>query len=154
MIWVLAFIVLIGAGIIWRLAVVAAFWAAIFFVTHLGIVTWTLAHPWRAVLYVAGYFLIGAAWSIAKWWFAETNRVRRAREIFNLGGTRAKSWAEYAEQQKTKVSYHKDDILLWITFWPLNGVWTLLNDPVRRAARRIYDELQGIYQRITDKVWK
>lgn len=153
MIWIVAFLALLAAGVIWRVAVLAAFWAVIYFFTHLGIVTYVVTHPWQTLLYASGYLLVGAAWSVAKWWFAETERVRKAKVRYE-GTRKDKSWSEFAQEQKTDVSDYKSELCFYIAFWPLNGVYTLLNDPVRRAARRIYAELQGVYQRITDRVWQ
>lgn len=154
MLWTVVILALLAAAIIWRVALFAMLWAVIYFFTHLGIVTWVTTHPWQTVLYASGYLLVGAAWSVAKWWFAETNRVRRAKEEFKAGYGGRRTWEEYAKEHKTDVARHKRDLCFYIAFWPLNGAYTLLNDPVRRAARRIYDELQGVYQRITDRVWQ
>lgn len=39
-------------------------------------------------------------------------------------------------------------IINWILYWPLVGVWGLLNNPIRKAARMVYDEMVGIYVKI------
>src|SRR5205823_5639912 len=113
------------------------------------LVTFVRTHPVLTALYVSGYFLAGAAWSIVKWWFAETNRVREARDEFRESRD-IRTWSEFIKNRKSDPTNYKSDIIAWITFWPFSLVWTLLNDPVRRLCRRIYDELQGVYQRITD----
>jgi hypothetical protein len=102
-------------------------------------------HPGLSVLIAVSYFAVGAMWSIVKWWFAETARVRQAKR--ELGETKFRV-------NKTNVNRHRATFLVWIGYWPFSLVWTLLNDPFKRLVRRIYDELQGVYQRITDHVWQ
>lgn len=95
-----------------------------------------------SLLYFAGYFAVGAVWSVIKWWFAEKKRVRKAK---SYGG----NW----KASKTNVTAYRSTLLVWITYWPLSAVWTVLNDPLRRLVTSIYDELQKVYARIADSVW-
>jgi hypothetical protein len=65
-----------------------------------------------------------------------------------------KEWQETIRTRKTLPKLYKHRFLSWIGYWPWSLVWTLINDPLKRIVRRIYYELQGVYQRITDRVWK
>lgn len=115
-----------------------------------------LAHPWQTTAYFSGYFIAGAWWSVIKWWFHETAKVRRLKQDKHLSGRAytAEEMAERLRRGKTNVLNHKSDIYFWIGFWPVNMIWTLIDDPFRRLVHRIADELQGVYQRITDHVWQ
>lgn len=44
---------------------------------------------------------------------------------------------------------NKSRILTWMFYWPFSGIWTIINDPVRRAFQWIYRRLEGVYQKIT-----
>jgi len=44
---------------------------------------------------------------------------------------------------------NKSRILTWMFYWPFSGIWTIINDPVRRAFQWIYKRLEGVYQKIT-----
>jgi hypothetical protein len=140
--------------VLWTAATVAT----LFVLNGLGLPAlfrWVIEHPVLTVTYVLIYIAIGAAWSVVKWWFAETNRLREFKENFARDyGINPEKYAEQLARAKSNPVRYKSDITFWISFWPLSAVYTLLNDPVRRAARRIYAELQGVYQRITDHVWK
>ncbi len=145
------------AVVIWHAGIIAGFGAVWFFLTHLGFVKSVVAHPLLTVGYTAAYFLVGGFWSVVKWWFEETARVRRIRIEFERQLTWPKpetSWETYIIGHKTVVRYHREDFFVWVAFWPFSAVWTLINDPVRRLVRRIVSELQQVYQRITDYVWK
>jgi hypothetical protein len=130
---------------------------------NIRVFSYVWAHPWWSLAFVAGYLAIGGVWSIAKWWFAETNKFRRVKDRFLLDhhvqGTRVpaelhQEWAAIVKAYKTNPANEKSRTLFWISYWPWSLVWTLLNDPLKRAARRIYDELGMVYQRITDYVWQ
>lgn len=125
--------------------------------------TYLWQHVWQAVLAVAGYLVVGSLWSVIKWWFVETSRFNRVKDDFfqfnNLKGQTIPD--EYRERWNNKVAKVKSDprqskarFISWIAYWPWSLVWTLVNDPLKRAVRRIYTELLSTYQRITDHVWK
>jgi len=133
------------------LALVIGAWFAFL---HLAPVKFVVAHPWLTVAYVCGYLAIGAAYSVIKWFLEERDRARTAREEFNRqfvkDGVASRSWADHAARYKTTVSYYTTELILYVTFWPISGAWTLLHDPVTR----IVQELRGVYQRITDYAWR
>lgn len=137
--------------VIWSFAV-GAFLA----IVHIPVFGWIKAHPLLLVSYIAAYFLVGAAWSVIKWWFAETERVRKSKEDFANRSFKKPDdlLQKWLDNAKTNPVRYKGSIIEWITFWPFSAVYTLLNDPVRRLCRRIYHELQQVYQSITDHVWK
>lgn len=49
---------------------------------------------------------------------------------------------------------HKSRITSWIVYWPPVLFWSLLNDPLRRIGRCLYNIMQGIMQHTTDSAWK
>jgi len=111
--------------------------------TSFKVFTYVKENPVQSALALGGYFVIGAVWSVIKWWFAEKARVREAKAEY---GSR---WREH----KTSTARYKSTVLVWIGYWPFSLVWTLLNDPLKRLVHWIYDELLRVYQRITDHVW-
>jgi hypothetical protein len=46
---------------------------------------------------------------------------------------------------------HKALIMSWISYWPLSLIGTLLNNPFRRFWLYVYDQVSGIYDRISKK---
>lgn len=154
MLFILFLVVVAALVILYHAAVFAVIAAVFVFVTHLLWLTYIKDHPLQIALYVAGYFLSGAVWSVIKWWFHETARVRDAKAEYAKYHVGKKTWSEFAEAYKKQAPRYHDDIKWWITLWPLNFLWTLLDDPIRRIARRIYEELRGVYDRITEYVWR
>jgi hypothetical protein len=131
------------------------------FFSNVKVFTYIWAYPVRSVGFLALYLLIGGGWSIGKWWFAETSKFHRVKEEF-LRRKHANAitdelkvdWASTIEREKTNPRDQQSRFLGWIAYWPWSLFWTILNDPLKRAARRVYYELQATYQRITDHVWK
>lgn len=152
-IFILAAILVLLAAIlvlfVWHEAILAIILGSWAWLIGIPLLTWMRSHPWQTVAYVVGYLLTGAIWSLIKWWICERDRFREAKEhwIKYSGG---KTWEQERARQKTLPTSHKDDFLWWIGFWPFSLAYTLLHDPVKR----IYLELQNVYQRITDKVWE
>jgi hypothetical protein len=125
--------------------------------------TWIWQHPGWAVMSVAGYLVAGGGWSIAKWWFEETNSFRKAREAFlwqhGIKGLVIPSefrdrWSAHVQSLKSDPSRQQRRFVAWIGYWPWSLTWTLCNNALKRACRRIYYELLALYQRITDHVWR
>jgi len=52
-----------------------------------------------------------------------------------------------------QVAQHKQQIYLWLCYFPWSLIWTLIDDPVRRAFKWIYGEIRQALQRISDDAW-
>jgi len=48
----------------------------------------------------------------------------------------------------------KARITAWIVYWPPSLFWTLLNDPLRRIGRMIYEGVANILKKTSDSAWK
>lgn len=48
---------------------------------------------------------------------------------------------------------NKERMTTWILYWPTSALWTLLNDPLVRLAKWIYQRLGGIYDGLTQRVF-
>lgn len=76
-------------------------------------------------------------------------------------------WRDYEKSQRFVDSFgqswaiskpllrdHKSRITSWIVYWPPVLFWSLLNDPLRRIGRCLYNMMQGIMQHTTDAAWR
>lgn len=108
------------------------------------------AHPGEIVLGIAAYFVAGAAWSLLKWYFW----LVKLRRQLDAGETYSRVvYTAGLRNFPPNPGDHKSRIMGWIALWPASMLWTLLNDPVRRAAEEIYARLGGTYQRISNRVF-
>lgn len=60
---------------------------------------------------------------------------------------------EYRNLKKPLVSRNKGKIIGWMTYWPWSGLWMLINDPIRRIFRYLYEHISGLLQRMSDRIF-
>lgn len=46
-----------------------------------------------------------------------------------------------------------DGLEAWMAFWPCSVISTLLNDPIRRLFRYLFNLLKSLYQKMADAVF-
>jgi hypothetical protein len=147
-------------------------------VSHINIIGWSIDHPFKLLLYILGYFVIGILWSFVKWWFRVSERVDNhikektnirvnylKKRLFTEAVTidtaipvnlkddwiRHQSCCNYIPE---KASEHKNLIATWITYWPFSLLWSLLHDFIKQVMKKIVTMLQGVYDGITHKIEK
>jgi hypothetical protein len=47
----------------------------------------------------------------------------------------------------------KGKITSWMVYWPWSMIVTLIDDPIRRLFRGIYNAIQGMLQRMSDRAF-
>jgi len=62
-------------------------------------------------------------------------------------------YLELKNGQKPVASKNKKKITAWMAFWPCSVISTLLNDPVRRVFRFLFNLFKGLYQKLADTVF-
>lgn len=139
------------------------------------IVPYVVEHPVLTAMWVGGYFLVGTVWGIVKWWFFVTDnkgRYNQARAEFlqrknvttkEIPENLKKEWKEFVDRASsryedrfvvTPLAYnYKKKILIWMTYWPWSFVWTIINDPIKKLFRRIYEAISSQYQKISDHIF-
>jgi hypothetical protein len=110
-------------------------------------ISFVMANPYRILGWLALYFALGTLWSFAKWWF----HCRAQRDLYNE--YKKDNRGKFNLPHKPSAADSKDMILRWMTFWPWSMIWTLINDPIKKAFREIYSKLQTQFQKIADKAW-
>ena len=116
--------------------------------------------------YVLGYAAFGVATSVFKWWRYVRNNVEKyleAKAEYQSDNGNLTDWARYRDQGRYNAikfifepvaRRHKAVITMWITYWPLVLLWTLINDPVRKAIIFLRDHVMGILERISKNAFK
>jgi hypothetical protein len=145
------------------------------------VVPWVTSHALETVWLVLGYLAIGVAWSFVKWFSFLMNfrdAFREARESY----FRNKNWpvnygmsdeeqAKFREEigsyryglsyqfrgnslsEKPKAAKNKSRITAWMAFWPFSFIGTMINDPLRRVFKILFDAFRSLYQRMSDRVF-
>lgn len=85
----------------------------------------------------------------------------RDYEVTPIPENRKKAWMDYLQHVcsypglvynyatgKLKVSQYKTIITTWIIWWPISGIWFVINDPVRRIANWLFEKFKGLYAKM------
>ena len=133
--------------------------------------TWLGHNPKTAVAAILLYFLLGTAWAVVKWYAFVHQQARRVRSLLldflprhgldSLGQATPeirREWTHHCSirgvsSEPPLIARHKDRILLWMSYWPLSAIWTLINDPVRRIFKMIYHRLGGFLQGVSNRAF-
>ena len=166
-----------GATVLTLLAI-----AAMVGLGNMGVFTWVVAHPLLLIGYILGYLVVGCLYGGGKWWLllrdtadrykaARTEWLEREIELPErkpeykealrtgvLTGNVKTNWIVYFERtnDRTKqpmVNRNKGRIISWMTYWPWSGLWTLINDPIRRTFRFLYGRISSTLQRMSDHMF-
>jgi hypothetical protein len=145
-------------------------------VSNINIIGWSIDHPFKLLLYILGYFIIGILWSFVKWWFRVSERVENhlkdkaeikvnylKKRLFEDAVTidtpipenLKEDWKRYqtcCNYIPERASEHKNLIATWITYWPFSLLWSLLHDFIKQVMKKIVTMLQGIYDGITRRI--
>lgn len=131
------------------------------------------ANPVGGILAVIGYVVIGATWSVGKWWFFVRERRANYQEFRDrfmnenklplgeeIPNGLKKGFKERLARNTDKlidkpvIQEHKARLSTWMTFWPWSMTWTMINDPVKKMFRWVLEQLQGVYQHMADSIFK
>ena len=108
-----------------------------------SILAYVQANPVTIVLGFLGYLFLGTIWSIIKWWLYLTN----LRDVYRERG--------YGyDKSKFSAKQSKERIMNWMMYWPFSGIWTLINDPIKKSFQRIFKGLENRFQKISDNITK
>lgn len=150
------------------------------FVCDLNILGLALTHPGLTALVAGGYFVVGTAWSVVKWFLFALKRKEEyleakehwrvedeQREAFdrdrqNLVKTGPTKWEDSARRAGflnrkgtlvPLVRENKERVMLWMVYWPWSALWTIINDPIKRLFRHIFNMIQDALQVVANRVF-
>jgi hypothetical protein len=130
-----------------------------------------LSHPLHVAYIVGAYFVAGALWSVAKWYFFVRERRRKYNDVrakfLEAKGLPtdgpipdehkeafSKNYDLKEYRNRPRIRDNKAIVTGWLAFWPVSAAWTLLNDPIRRIFEWIYETLHGVYEGISAYVYR
>jgi hypothetical protein len=136
--------------------------------------SYIVANPQAILLWACMYLGLGVLYSVAKWWlyvtdqrwkyddakaaFLESNNLPSDTRI--VGNPElVKKWTAYVSRRadvhpKVSASENKARICGWICYWPWSGLWTMINQPIKRIATVAYRAISKGMQRISDHAFR
>jgi len=128
-------LVLIGAGLLYY------FWGSKEDIT--SIFTYIKENPGNVLVLFGGYLVAGVVWAIVKWYFFLLNK----KEYYK------RSNIPFHRVSIPKASNNKSRIISWMMYWPFSGLWTLINEPIKKAFQLIYRNIEGFFDRMSEKIF-
>jgi len=112
------------------------------------ILTYVKHHTGIIGLLFASYLVLGVIWSFFKWYFFLLNKRDKYREKI-ADGYKQVNINDYIPSAKN----NKSRIMSWMMYWPMSGLWTLINDPVRRAFQFLYNRVESYFDRMSKSLF-
>jgi hypothetical protein len=147
---------------------------------HLAdVLQFVMHHTVETLLYTVGYLVVGVAWSFIKWFsflMRFRDKYRECRDTFlkdnnlkpgePLADNMSLALTQYLSRQdyygefrgnlltaKPRAAKNKSRIVSWMYLWPFSVIGTLLNDPVKRLFKFLFNSLKELYQKMADRVF-
>ena len=135
---------------------------------------WVRAHAVGFCVGLGVYLAVGTVFAVFKWW-RFVGRLRdkydeaKAQYLQSRGLSGPNIPVEHRERWRNHVRQYVSDlrgqfppqareykgkIVSWMTYWPWNLLWTLINDPIRRLFKAIFQAIQGTLQGISDRAFQ
>jgi hypothetical protein len=143
-----------GWGIVSIIAValVCEFW--LFKGTASVVWSYIAANPGIIIVFGWLYICFGVGWSILKWkmwvndWVKQNpDRVADLQARFLKDGH---AQTEYG----ISPSHNKSRLISWMGYWPFSFGWFIIHKPFTRLYNWLYERLTGVYQQISNSVYK
>lgn len=138
--------------------------------------------PWVALYVFLYVVVVGVLWAVFKWWRKVENLAQKCKDlkceflrkhsivdgviptdhmeewqgwIRNRGnGTIHGLKVENAGIVPPHPNDYKEEIYLWIFFWPWSMLWFVFDEPVRKLARALYRRIRGSLVAISEHSFK
>lgn len=164
----------------WATVTLVATCVGLHFFHIVDIVPWVTTHALETVWLVLGYLAIGVIWSFVKWFsflmnFRDAFREARTAYFEARGwpanyGMNEEETAKFRQDvssyrygqyqfrgnslnEKPRATKNKGRITAWMAFWPFSFVGTMINDPLRRVFKILFDAFRSLYQKMSDRVF-
>lgn len=136
-------------------SVVAGHW-----ILGMNALAWVSTHGTETFLYVLAYLVAGVVWSFLKWLsycfkYRDAYREAQRQATINNHNLRLYTPREFYPNhygEPLLASNNKKRIVFWMSLFPVSVIGTLLNDPVRRLFKFLFERLSASYQYIADAV--
>lgn len=105
--------------------------------------SYVIHNPSTILLFFGAYVFLGVVWSVVKWYFFLLNVKEDLKD---------KNYTHILDHIPT-AKKNKARIMSWMMYWPLSGVWTLINDPMRRAFQVVFRKIESKFDAISNSVF-
>jgi len=61
---------------------------------------------------------------------------------------------DHTAEKIPKVSKHKGKVAMWVVYWPISLIWSLINDFVKKFVKTMIEQFKVIYDNITKLAYR
>lgn len=138
--------------------------------SNFNVIGWLGANPWTFVKYLFLYIIIGVGFSISKFWLFLIEK-RRMFDMKFIEFLKSKNIADKGHTFKTLPDEFKSTcylhmrgyslpdvyqstryITFWMGYWPIVGLWTLINNPLRWLWEELKHQLSQLFESTHKKI--
>ncbi len=120
---------------------------------HIDLFNYVKENWFNVLLYSVVYVAAGLVWSFPKWFFFLRNMRDKYLELKKQNKSESYILSDLGVIPPL-ASQHKTKIIGWISYWPISIVWTLLDDFITKIFTEIFNLFSGLYQKMSDSVFK
>jgi hypothetical protein len=138
--------------------------------SNFNILTWLSENPWTFVKYLILYIIIGVIFACSKFWLYLIEKRRifdmkfveflKSKSIYGKGYTfktlpdEFKSACYIAMRGYSLPDLYQSTryITFWMGYWPIVGLWTLINNPLRWLWEEIKHQLSQLFETTHKKI--
>ncbi len=142
------------------------------FIAKCDFIGYLLKNPLHLVYGLLSYVFLGVIWSFVEWWLLVNKKAEKREALWLtflarhglssdtkvLSKSQKREWDHNSEDHdkydKPLFDTCKHKITIWISYWPLFLIWSLIHDVIKRIIDLIVKRLKKIYEAITDNVYK
>lgn len=125
-------------------------------ITYSAILLFTQTFAAEILGFIGGWVIIGAIWSIFKWYnYLKRSRRKQdeiyAKQVKNIVPGRPIPTIVYSIP---KAADMKQTIIAWMIYWPFSMLGHLVFDSLKELYNSIYDYLSKFYDKMAEKAFK
>ena len=137
------------------MGVFAAYMGGYVWMNNLSIWSLLLEYWLKIIVYAVGYIVIGAVWTVPKWWIyvrKSKNHDRLKQSYDQKLNKRGRSTIITPDDKYNAalsiVGENKYKFYTWMMWWPLNVIYTLARDPLTVLYNWLYARLTNTFAKI------
>lgn len=114
---------------------------------------------WTLIVYVLAWIVSGVLWSFVRWYILLKDIKRRLDKYAIELKEKGFPLEERINLAKNRfhipiAAYQKDRIISWMIYFPFSMLGVVCRNWVARLYSSIYDKVSGVYDNMTDSVFK
>jgi hypothetical protein len=106
----------------------------------INILVYIRDNPIKIFSYFLTYVGVGIIWAFVKWYFFLHSRYEKSKEEMKYSNRTLE--IPTARDNKFR-------IMSWMYYWPFSGLWTLINEPLKKSFRYVFTKISNTFDRIS-----